>query len=87
MSSVLLETLIEYKIQDRVFGPTTDNALNNKTLVDSLQQVLSDNVNLTRTPRFVFGWVGHSFTDYVIGCLKLEWVEQGHHIRVFGKFL
>lgn len=50
MSSVLLEILMEHKIQDRVFGLTTDNASNNKTLVDSLQQVLPDNMNLIRTP-------------------------------------
>ncbi|RAQ55326.1 hypothetical protein AFGD_012605 [Aspergillus flavus] len=32
------------RIQDRVFGLTTDNASNNKTLVDSLQQVLSEDL-------------------------------------------
>jgi hypothetical protein len=37
---------MEHKIQDQVFGLTTDNASNNKTLVDSLQQVLSNDVNL-----------------------------------------
>jgi hypothetical protein len=46
MSSVLLETLMEHKIQDQVFRLTTDNTSNNKTLVDSLQQVLSNNINL-----------------------------------------
>jgi hypothetical protein len=49
MSSVLLETLMKHKIQDQVFGLTTDNASNNKTLVDSLQQVLSNDVNLIQT--------------------------------------
>jgi hypothetical protein len=50
MSSVLLETLVDHRIQDRVFGITTDNASNNKTLVDSLQQALSDDINLIRSP-------------------------------------
>jgi hypothetical protein len=54
MSSVLLETLMEYKIQDRVFGLITDNTLNNKTLVDSLQQVLSNDVNLIQTSCLVY---------------------------------
>ena len=40
LSSVLLETLVEHGIQDRIFGLTTDNATNNKTLVDALQQAL-----------------------------------------------
>lgn len=36
LSSVLLQTLIEYNLKGRVFGIITDNTLNNKTLVDSL---------------------------------------------------
>lgn len=40
LSAVLMETLIEHGIQDRIFGLTTDNASNNKTLVDTLQQSL-----------------------------------------------
>ena len=50
LSNVLLDTLLEYKIEDRIFGLTTDNASNNKTLADSLQQALPDNVNIIRTP-------------------------------------
>lgn len=50
MSSVLLETLIDHRIQDRIFGLTTDNASNNKTLIDSLQQALPSDVNIIRTP-------------------------------------
>lgn len=50
LSSVLLETLVNLEIQDRVFGLTTDNASNNKTLVDSLDQVLSSDVTIIRTP-------------------------------------
>ena len=36
LSSVLLKTLSEYNVEDRIFGLTTDNISNNKTLVDSL---------------------------------------------------
>jgi hypothetical protein len=36
LSSVLLQTLMEHNIEARVFGMTTDNASNNKTLVASL---------------------------------------------------
>jgi hypothetical protein len=50
MSTVLLETLIDHGIQDQVFGLTTDNASNNKTLIDSLQQALPSDVNIIRTP-------------------------------------
>ncbi|KAJ9482200.1 hypothetical protein VN97_g11237 [Penicillium thymicola] len=50
MSGILLETLVDHNIQDRIFGLTTDNASNNKTLVDSLQQALPPEVKIIRTP-------------------------------------
>jgi hypothetical protein len=50
LSSVLLQTLIEYNLEGRVFGITTDNASNNKTLVDALQRSLSDEVIILRIP-------------------------------------
>jgi hypothetical protein len=50
LSSVLLQTLMEYHLEARVFGITTDNASNNKTLVDSLQRSLSDEVIIPRIP-------------------------------------
>lgn len=50
LSGVLMETLLEHNIEDRVFGLTTDNASNNKTLVASLQQALSDGVIVARIP-------------------------------------
>jgi len=50
LSNVLLQTLIEHKLEARVFGLTTDNASNNKTLFDSLQQGLSDNTIIVRIP-------------------------------------
>ncbi|KAJ5364993.1 uncharacterized protein N7496_010706 [Penicillium cataractarum] len=53
LSSVLVETLVKHRIEDRVFGLTTDNASNNKTLVDSLQQALSDGVLIIRIPCLV----------------------------------
>ncbi|KAG0160334.1 hypothetical protein PDIDSM_7861 [Penicillium digitatum] len=49
LSSVLIETLVEHNIEDKVFGLTTDNASNNKTLATALQQALSDDI-ITRIP-------------------------------------
>jgi hypothetical protein len=50
LSSVLLETLAEHEITDRVFGLTTDNASNSKTLATALQQALPDEAFITRVP-------------------------------------
>lgn len=50
LSSVLVETLVKHGIEDRVFGLTTNNASNNKTLADSLQQALSDGIIIIRIP-------------------------------------
>jgi hypothetical protein len=50
LSSVVLQTLKENNLESRVYGLTTDNASNNKTLVDSLNQALSDSVIITRIP-------------------------------------
>lgn len=36
LSSALIETLIEYGIEDRVFRLIIDNILNNKTLIESM---------------------------------------------------
>ena len=48
LSNVLLKTLIEHNLKARVFGLTTDNISNNKTMFDSLQQGLSDSVIIVR---------------------------------------
>ncbi|KAJ5274015.1 hypothetical protein N7478_009140 [Penicillium angulare] len=50
LSGILLETLVEHEIIDRVFGLTTDNASNNKTLATALQQALQDRAFITRIP-------------------------------------
>lgn len=50
LSAVLLETLTHHNIQNRVFGITTDNATNNKTLVDTIQQALSSETTVIRIP-------------------------------------
>lgn len=50
LSAVLMKTLTEYGIKHRVFGLTTDNASNNKTLVDTLQQSLPNDINVIRIP-------------------------------------
>lgn len=36
LSGILLEILTNHNIQDRVFGLTTDNVSNNKSLINSL---------------------------------------------------
>ena len=48
LSSALVKVLIEYKIENRVFGLITDNISNNKILVDLLQQILSENIIIIR---------------------------------------
>lgn len=50
LSGVLLDVLQEHQIQDRIYAITTDNASNNQTLVNTLQQSMSDDVNLIRVP-------------------------------------
>ncbi|KAJ5152519.1 hypothetical protein N7492_009799 [Penicillium capsulatum] len=50
LGSIVLQTLTEHNLESRVFGLTTDNTSSNKTLVDSLQQALSDGVIITRIP-------------------------------------
>jgi hypothetical protein len=50
LSRILLETLLEHKLEARVFGLTADNASNNKTLTESLQQALPDGAILVRIP-------------------------------------
>jgi hypothetical protein len=50
LSVVVLETLQEHEIQDRVFGLTTDNASNNKSLADALQQAFPDETHIIRIP-------------------------------------
>jgi hypothetical protein len=50
LSAILITTLTKHGIIDRVFRLTTDNASNNKTLVDTLQQSLSSDINVIRIP-------------------------------------
>jgi hypothetical protein len=50
LSVIVLDTLEEHGIQDRVFGLTTDNASNNKTLADALQQAFPDEAHIIRIP-------------------------------------
>lgn len=49
LSTVLLDILLRHKVEDRVFAITTDNASNNQTLVNALQQAISDDT-LIRVP-------------------------------------
>jgi hypothetical protein len=46
LSAILLNVLIQHHIQDQVLAITTDNTLNNNTLVNSLQQSLSDTTTI-----------------------------------------
>ena len=50
LSSVVLDILLQHKIEGRVFAITTDNASNNQTLVDTLQQAISEDITLIRVP-------------------------------------
>lgn len=50
LSEVLMKTLTDHGIEDRIFGLTTDNASNNRTLVESLQQALPNDITIIRTP-------------------------------------
>lgn len=50
LSTILLDMLQKHEIQDRVYAITTDNASNNKTLVNTLQQLMPDDVTLIRVP-------------------------------------
>jgi hypothetical protein len=50
LSAVLLDVLVQHKIRDRVLAITTDNASNNHTLVNALQQSLSDTTTVIRVP-------------------------------------
>jgi hypothetical protein len=50
LSAVLLDVLQKHEVQERVYAITTDNASNNQTLVNTLQQSMPDNVNLIRVP-------------------------------------
>ncbi|EED20345.1 hypothetical protein TSTA_035710 [Talaromyces stipitatus ATCC 10500] len=45
LSSVVLQTLMEHNLESRVFGLTTDNASNNKTLIPCLAHVIQLNFN------------------------------------------
>ena len=49
LSAILMETLTEHGIKDRVFGITTDNASNNETLVKALQQSLQQEPSASAT--------------------------------------
>ncbi|OQD93269.1 hypothetical protein PENVUL_c191G06382 [Penicillium vulpinum] len=68
LSGVLLETLVEHKIQDRVFGVTTDNTTNNKTMVEAIQQALSSDVTVIRIP--CLAHVIQLCLNQLLDCLK-----------------
>lgn len=57
LSTTVIQTVTQHEIEDRIFGLTTDNASNNKTLVDTLQQSLlqqslsnARDINIIRIP-------------------------------------
>jgi hypothetical protein len=52
LSEILQEVLQQHSIIDRVFAVTTDNASNNKTLVESLHQSI-EGLNLPESTRIV----------------------------------
>ena len=50
LSNVLLSILRQHDIENRVFAITTDNASNNSTLFENLQQSISEETTLIRVP-------------------------------------
>jgi hypothetical protein len=57
LSTTVIQTVTQHEIEDRISGLTTDNASNNNTLVDTLQQSLlqqslshARDINITRIP-------------------------------------
>ena len=52
LSEILQEVLQQYNIIDRVLAVTTDNASNNKTLIESLHQSI-ESLNLPESIRVV----------------------------------
>ena len=83
LSSVLLDILLRHKIEDRVFAITTDNASNNQTLVDTLQQAISEDTTLIRVPYLAY-MIQLSLNEllrYIKACplnesTETRWTEQ-----------
>lgn len=52
LSTAVIQTVTQHEIENRIFALTTDNASNNKTLVDALQQSLSNtrDIDIIRIP-------------------------------------
>jgi hypothetical protein len=50
LSQIVLQILEQYQIQDRIYGITTDNATNNKTMIEALQQSLPPDITVIRIP-------------------------------------
>lgn len=83
LSSVLLDILLRHKIEDRVFAITTDNASNNQTLVDTLQQAISEDTTLIRVPclAYVIQLSLNELLRYIKACplnesTETRWTEQ-----------
>lgn len=50
LSKILLDILQRHQIDSRVFALTTDNASNNATLVENLQQAIPEDTTIIRVP-------------------------------------
>ncbi|KAJ5860058.1 uncharacterized protein N7529_007368 [Penicillium soppii] len=88
MSTILLQTLVDHDIQDRIFGLTADNTSNNRTLVDSLQQALPPDVNIIRTP--CLAYMIQLSLKQLLDCLKAaplndttetKWTEMAKSLK------
>ena len=79
LSVVLLETLQRHKIEDRVLAIVTDNASNNKTLVDTLQQSMSDDITLIRVP--CIAHVIQLSLNELLGSMKADPLNETTEVR------
>lgn len=83
LSTILLQILQQHKIEDRLLAITTDNASNNKTLVEALQQSISDDTTIIRVPCLAHiiqlclnELLGHMKVDPTNETTETRWTEH-----------
>lgn len=79
LSAILLGVLVQHQIQDRVLAITADNASNNNTLVNALQQSLSDTTTIIRVP--CLAHVIQLSLNELLGQMKAEPTNETTDIR------
>lgn len=83
LSVVLTDVLERYDIKHKVLAITTDNASNNKTLVESLQQAMPEDTTIVRVPCIAYilqlslnELLGHMKANPVNESTETRWTEQ-----------